>query len=164
MFRKDINMFFSTIPDESRFHEDRINKKLYAVQHERLTRRHNHLDFLCKDEKEYFGVALHFTVLVDEVCYTSFKEDYSKFQALTNYPKLIGNCMSWCYFHLRPEEIFAAMNTKRNLATTNHLAFKEKFIESVETMEFETVSFFKEHLPEIDGKTFWKMCKNEFPY
>jgi hypothetical protein len=96
-FRQNINMFFSTIPDESRFHEDRSNKKLYAVQHERLTRRHNHLGFLGKEEKEYFSVALYFTILIDEVCYTYFKEDYSKFQALTNYPKLIGNCRLCCF-------------------------------------------------------------------
>jgi hypothetical protein len=59
---------------------------------------------------------------------------------------------------LHPQDVFAASKRGRKLD------FKEKFLESVETMEFETVSFFKEHLPEIDGKTFWTMCKNEFPY
>ena len=36
--------------------------------------------------------------------------------------------------------------------------------ESIETMENETIGFFREHLPEIDGYTFWVKCKNEFPY
>lgn len=163
MFRKDINMFFSTIPDESRFHEDHDNKKIHSVQFERLTQQHNHLDFLSKEEKEYFGVALFFTILVDEVCYTYFKNDYDKFQDLTNYPKLIGNCRSCCRYHLHPADVFTAMNRNRRLGSSRKLQFYDKFIESIETMELEIVSFFEQYLPEIYGGFFWIMCKNEFP-
>jgi len=136
-FRQDINTFFSTIPDESRFHEDRENKKVFSVQYERLTPLHHHLDFLSTEGREYFGVALFFTVLVDEVCYTYFKDDYNQFQALTNYPKLIGNCRLCCFYHLHPQDVFAAIKRGRKLD------FKEKFLESIETMELETISFFK---------------------
>ena len=41
---------------------------------------------------------------------------------------------------------------------------KTKFFDAIETMKKETVDFFKEHLSEIDGETFWNRCKNEFPY
>jgi hypothetical protein len=36
-FRQDINRFFSTIPDDSRFHEDKDQKQIFSIQHERLT-------------------------------------------------------------------------------------------------------------------------------
>ena len=57
-FRQDINQFFSTIRDESRFHNDNQAKQIFSIQYERLTPAGKHLDFLSKGEKEYFGVAL----------------------------------------------------------------------------------------------------------
>ena len=161
-FRQDINQFFSTIPDYSRFHEDRGKKQIFSIQYERLNPSKKHLDFLDKDGREYFGVALFFSVLTDMVCYTYYKDNYEKFQSLTRYPKLIGNCLSWCHYHLHPREIFYAMNQERNV-TEPHLLFIEKFFDAIETMKKETIDFFKEHLYEIDGETFWNRCKNEFP-
>jgi len=55
-FRQDINKFFSTIPDESRFHEDKDQKQIFSIQRERLTPQKNHLDFLDKETKELFGL------------------------------------------------------------------------------------------------------------
>ena len=163
-FRKDITRFFSTIPDKSRFHEDNQNKQIFSIQYERLTPTLNHLDFLNKEEKEYFGIALFFTVLTDMVCYSHFKTFYNDFFKLKRYPKLIGNCPSGCNYHCNPSDIFAAMNYGRDILDINRLDFFEKFNESIETMENETIGFFREHLPEIDGYTFWVKCKNEFPY
>jgi hypothetical protein len=71
-FRQDINKFFSTIPDNSRFHEDKHQKQVFSIQHERLTPQKNHLDFLDKGTKELFGVVLFFTILTDMVCYTHY--------------------------------------------------------------------------------------------
>jgi hypothetical protein len=31
-------------------------------------------------------------------------------------------------------------------------------------MKEETINFFKEHLPEVNGDTFWEKCQKEFPY
>ena len=64
-FRDDINRFFSTIPDESRFHEDRDNKQIFSIQYERLTPSRKHLDFLDIELKEYFGIALFFNSVVN---------------------------------------------------------------------------------------------------
>jgi len=55
-FRDDLNRFFSTIPDESKFHEDNQNKQTFSIQYERLTPAFDHLNFLDKDRKEYFAV------------------------------------------------------------------------------------------------------------
>jgi len=170
-FRTDIQRFFMTIPDESRFHEDRINKQIFSIQYERLSggSRNNprddgrdHLDFLTtKQEKENFGVALFFTILVDEVFYTYYKENYNKFQHFTRYPKFMGNCLSWCLYHLHPKEVFSAMN--RNLSN-EYLIFYDTFLEAIPIMEREIKDFFCNHMPTINGQEFWDKCILEFPY
>ena len=162
MFREDLNLFFSTIPDESKFHEDKQNKLIYSVQYERLTPAFDHLDFLNKEAKEYFGVALFFTVLTDMVCFAHFKTHYKKFRSLTRYPKFIGNCPCDCHVHHHPIEIFLALN-KACSNKKNHLDFFDKLLDSIDTMQKETISFLTEHMPEIEGEMFWKKCVKEFP-
>ena len=162
-FRKDINLFFSTIPDASRFHEDTENKQVFSIQHEKLTPNKNHLDFLDTEQKEYFAVALFFTILIDMVFYTYYRNEYAKFNNLTKYPKLIGNCLSWCRFHLHPREIFNAMNHGKR-ANEKNLIFIEKFEQAIEPMKIETLDFINQYLPEIDANEFWRKCKNEFPF
>jgi hypothetical protein len=155
-------MFFSTIPDESKFHEDKQNKLIFSIQYERLTPAFNHLNFLGKEGKEYFGVALFFTVLTDMVCFTHFKRYYKKFRTLTRYPKFIGNCPCACHVHYHPIEIFLALN-KAYSNKKNPLDFFDKLSEGIDAMRNETIRFFTEHLPEIEGETFWAKCKKEFP-
>jgi hypothetical protein len=162
MFREDLNLFFSTIPDESKFHEDKQNKLIYSVQYERLTPAFDHLDFLEKEDKEYFGVALFFIVLTDMVCFAHFKTNYKKFRSLTRYPKFIGNCPSDCHVHYHPIEIFLALN-KAHSNEKPHLDFFDKLSEGIDTMHKETISFFTDHIPEIDGESFWNKCKKELP-
>lgn len=162
-FQEDINLFFSTIPEKSKFHEDILNKQIFSIQHERLTPNKNNLDFLDKENKEYFAVALFFKVLTDMVCYTHYKNDYDKFKNLTRYPKLIGNCLSWCHYHLHPKEIFNAMNQGKNV-TEEYLLFSDKFWEAIEPMQEETINFILQYLPEINETEFWTKCKIEFPY
>lgn len=162
-FRDDINRFFSTIPDESKFHEDNQNKQTFSIQYERLTPALQNLDFLNKEGKELFGVALFFTILTDMVCFSHFKQYYFKFQNLTQYPKFIGNCPGGCHFHFEPREMFFAMN-KGLSPTEPHLLFRDRFLEAIPTMQNETINFFNEYLPEIKGVTFWGKCQNEFPY
>ncbi len=162
-FREDINRFFSTIPDESRFHEDTQNKQTLSIQYERLTPALDHLDFLDKEKKEFFGIALFLTVLTDMVCFAHFKSYYSKFKNLTRYPKFIGNCPGGCHYHLHPRDIFFAI-TKDLSPTEPHLLFREKFIVAIEIMKSETVNFINEHLPEVDSENFWSKCRSELPY
>jgi len=165
-FRTDIQKFFMTIPDESRFHEDRENKQLFSIQYERLTNRHNHLNFLTtKQDKMNFGVALFFTILVDEVFYTYYKESYETFQQMTRYPKFIGNCMTMCRCHLHPKDVFSAiMNRYRSCLSNDHLTFYDTFFEAIPIMEKETKDFFCNYMPTINGKEFWNRCVSEFPF
>ncbi len=167
-FRQDINQFFSTIPDQSKFHEDNQNKQTLSIQYERLTREFDHMNFLSADDKVNFGVALFFTVLVDEVCYTHFHSNYETFRRLTLYPKFIGNCLSWCHYHLHPRDIFNAMNQtqikSQDNTSFNRLDFYDKFNEAIPIMKTEILNFFKQYLSDVDEQQFWEKCKIEFPY
>ncbi len=161
-FRQDLNTFFSGIPDGSKFHEDREKKNIFSVQIERLTGNYPHLDFLNNEEKAFFGVALYFTVLVDMVCYTYYKEDYVYLQNLTRYPKFIGNCMGGCRFHFHPSRIFEFMS--QNQSGRKRPAFSEIFELAIPVMKQETEDFFQEHMLQINGIRFWEKCQAEFPF
>jgi len=168
-FREDIQTFFATIPDNSKFHEDIQNRRIYSIQYDRLTLDFDHLNFLCsRQHKVNFGVALFLTILVDEVCYTYFKTSYDSFSRQTLYPKFIGNCPSGCHYHLHPREIFVALNYSRknnqSSKSSDHLDFSETFVSSLPIMEKETKHFFKCYLPHIDEQEFWSRCLSEMPY
>jgi hypothetical protein len=163
-FRGDFFEFFSGIPDKSKFHEDILNKETFSIQYERLTRDFGHVEFLDRTEKEYFAIALFFTVLTDMVCFSYYKNYYEKFRKLTSYPKFIGNCPGGCHYHYHPSDIFAAINKGFEISSKDRLDFYKKFNEAVSTMENEIVGFFHEYLNEIDGQLFWQKCKNEFPF
>jgi hypothetical protein len=175
-FKVDLDRFFSTIPDESKFHEDCEKKQTFSIQYERLTMDFAHLDFLSTDDKVNFGVALFFSVLTDVVCFSHFKWHYQKFRALTLYPKFIGNCPSGCHFHLDPRDIFLAMNhsrkDSRNIQSKERLEFSGKLEESLPVMEEEVKEFFAKYTFDDDGHphlfktewaTFWEYCKAEIP-
>ncbi len=166
-FRQDITLFFLTIPDQSRFHEDNQTKQTFSIQYERLTRYFGHLDQLKKTDREYFGVALFFTVLTDMVCYFNFRENYNNFRRLTLYPKFNGNCPGGCHYHNHPSDIFVAMNFSRSkpldILLPERLDFYEKFNEAIPTIEKETKDFLIDYLKEIDEQLFWEKCKEEFP-
>ena len=164
-FRQDILQFFSTIPERSKHTFG--DKSIFTIQYQTLTKDYNNLDFLDLNEKAYFGTALFFTVLVDQVCYTHYQLFYNKFRSLTLYPKFVGNSPSTDQTNIYPGDIFAAFNYSRDDRKRNEtprVEFWEVFNNAVTPMERETVNFFKKHLTTIDGAEFWNKCKNEFPY
>lgn len=162
-FRDDLNQFFSSIPDASKFHEDAENRQIYSIQYERLTPSFDHLDFLDKDGKQNFAIALFLTILTKMVYFSHFKPHYSKFRNLTRYPKFIGNCPGGCRYHYHPRDIFFAMNRGRS-KTEQHLVFYDKFLGATETMKEEIINFFSQYLTEVNGEIFWDKCQKEFPY
>ena len=167
-FRSHLQQFFASIPESSR-HHDKYDPDTYYIQYERLSRDFKHLDFLFdKEDKINFGVALFLTVLADEVCYTHFKPFYSEFKSVTNYPKFIGNCPGGCHYHFHPSDIFGALNYSRNknngISSMAYLNFRDVFIQAIPAMEEEIMSFFSEHMCNIDGSIFWQKCYNELPF
>ena len=58
------------------------------------------LSHIPKEELVFFYYSLSCTILIDQVMYSYFKEDYSKFEKLTLYPKMshwlcIDNANPW---------------------------------------------------------------------
>lgn len=167
-FRNDIQKILMSIPEKSRHHHNPDDKMTFTIQYERLSRDFNHLDFLTHQEKVYFGISLFFTVLVDQICYTHYKDEYENFRQLTLYPKFIGNCLTMCHYHYNPKEIFSAMNysSKKTNDNISHkwFNFRELFIGAIPIMEKETKVFFETNPIKINGNEFWKRCIIEFPY
>lgn len=163
-FRKDIQNFFAKIPDRSKHTFG--DQKVYTVQYESLTKDFNYLDFLDINEKAYFGTALFFTVLIDQVCFTYFGQHYGKFYSLTLYPKFVGNSPSTDRTNFPPRDIFTAFNYSRDkekMFNTPNVEFWHTFNQAIPVIENETKGFFKKHLSEIDGLVFWDKCVKELP-
>jgi len=164
-FRKDILTFFSKIPERSKHTFE--NKNVFTVQYQSLTKDFDYLDFLAEENKAYFGVALFFTVLIDQVCYTYYQDHYYKFERLTCYPKFVGNSPSTDRTNLNPRDIFGAINYSRDkekMFNTENVKFWNAFNKAKPVMETETMDFFKNYLSDIDGHEFWQRCEQEFPF
>ena len=164
-FTTDIERFLMSIPPESRNHD--YDKSIFTIQYERLTKDTAHLDVIVPKHRAYFAIALFLSVLVDEVCYTHFKQEYARFRALTLYPKFIGNCPGGCHYHLHPSDIFAAINYSRygRIKTRRpDVVVYGLFDEASDVMKEEVFDFFTNHLTTISPEDFWTRCVSEFPY
>lgn len=163
-FNADLNKFFGSIPDSSKFHEDSERKNIRSIQYERLSLDLKHLEFLSDGQaKENFGVALFFIVLVDEVFYTYFKQDYQSFQQVTLFPKFIGNCPGGCRYHLHPKEILLAINYSRK-GKLGEINFYESFKLAQPVFYKWIESFLQLNFPFINRIDFWNKCLRECPY
>ena len=168
-FRSDLETFISSIPEESKHHHNRQDKETFTIQYERLSKDFIHLNFLTDHEcKINFGISLFFTELVDEVCYSDFKEHYERFRQLTLYPNFIRNCLSVCHYYFHPKETFSALNYSRkepfDISSLDQINSFQAFPEAIPVMEREAKEFFAKYLPEISGELFWQKCVEEFPF
>lgn len=163
-FRADIQQFMMSIPAGSRHHDN--DESQFTIQYGRLTKDTRHLDVIAAEKRAYFAVALFFSVLVDEVCYTHFQWYYDKFRSLTRYPKFIGDCLGACRYHLHPREIFTAINYSRdvrNAETRPNIEVQSVFQGARGAMRKEVFDFFTHYMTEIDPTEFWGRCVYEFP-
>jgi len=176
-FQSHLQEFYNSIPDDMRHHNNHSSyfdsvfedeNKTFTIQVDKLSNNGRgtnieHLKFLSPEEKIHFSISLFLTILTDQVCYTYFNS-YSKFRSLTNYPKLTGTCMSMCHINLHPKHIFQHIDTESDWSyrDISMIEIKNIFYESKDFMKQEVLSFFKNHLNEIDGETFWKKCEEEF--
>jgi len=155
-----------SIPAESRNHD--FDKSIFTVQYDKLTKDTAHLEVISPENRSHFAVALFFTVLVDEVFYTHYKDEYHAFRSLTMYPKFIGNCPGACHYHLHPRDIFSAINYSRDNGKNNarrpDISIYDSFSQAIEVMRREIFSFFTDHLTAINPAEFWQKCVAELPY
>lgn len=112
-YQQDLLSFAAQIPIEGNKH---YNKNEPTIQYFFLTPQYNYLEIIPADRQALFAVALFWTVLIDEVCYSNYKALYPAFRQKTLYPKFIGNCTapslmsSECGHHLHPKKILQAIN------------------------------------------------------
>lgn len=163
-FRQDIQQFFSKIPNRSKHSFD--DNSIFTVQYQALTKDFDYLNFLDENQKAYFGTALFFTVLIDQVCYTHFRQYYNRFHELTRYPKFVGNSPSTDRTNFPLRDIFGAFNYSRDKErtfNTPNIEFWHAYSEAKSAMEKEIKDFCINHLIEIDGQQFWNKCLVELP-
>ena len=109
---------------------------------------------------DLFATALFYTVLIDQVCHYYYRSMHPRFERLTRYPKLRGDCPGVCYLNLHPSTILDCIG-----ATPSGLCNRTKKAKLVdvsrEVMRNEVLDFFDKHLPEIDGDAFWARALDE---
>ena len=175
-FQSHLQEFYNSIPNDMRHHNHHpsssyYKNKTFTIQVDKLSNHARgtnieHLKFLSPEDKIHFSISLFLTIIMDQVCYSYFNSIYFKFRSLTNYPKLTGTCMKMCHINAHPTEIFQHIDTEfnRNYRDISMIEIKNIFNESKDFMKQEVLSFFKNHLNEIDGETFWKICEDEFKF
>lgn len=90
-FREHFQEFWSAIPSSEGFRLGSLQKR-------------NGLDVLAhipREDLSYFLSSLACTILIDQVMYTYFPNDYSDFREMTKYPK-----MTTAWIHTNPWMIF----------------------------------------------------------
>ena len=117
-----------------------------------------------RERIRFFAISLYLTVLVDQVMYSRFKSSYQQFRALTQYPKWKGDCPGACNYHMPAESIFQVIGLA---LFSENLKYQAEFLpllaEAVPFMREEVVSFFRLHMPEVDGDAVWDRCMLESP-
>jgi hypothetical protein len=155
-FRSDLRAVVAVcLPDHSDGDEIRIQPRTLSTANEVIRA-------WAPDRLNVFAAALFFTILVDQVAYTHFRHVYSRFRALTRYPKFCGDCPGGCNYHLNARSIFNALRSNAGPATgwSGRFTLLE---ESVEVMHAEVLDFFSHHLTSVSGEEFWRECLAEVP-
>lgn len=160
-FRGDLAQVVRSAPSPNHFAENSYDTDLQP----RVLSRHNQAVRLWhEDRRALFGVALFFTVLVDQVCYTHVRGWYRQFQTLTRYPKFKGDCPGACHYHLHPLGIFSALGRPPGqLDWGVSQEYRSVLADAAPAMESEVLEFFRDHIPGVDGAAFWARCVAEIP-
>lgn len=113
--------------------------------------------------RDQFAIALFWTVLVDQVCFTYFRPQYAAFQAMTMYPKFTGDCPGGCGGHIHPRHILLAVGSPPYVGGGDWTGTADPSEDSLAVMHEEVFDFFKHHLPEVAPDEFWTRCLAELP-
>jgi hypothetical protein len=156
-FRDDLRRFMMSIPADSRHHNGNTE---FTIQIYTLWKESPYLDVVPAEHHANFAVALYFTILLDEVFYKHYQPHYTAFRALTQYPRLIGNCLGGCSDHVHPAEIFSAINARGggSVMTRANVNVSDVFQQAIPVMKEEVMDFFENHMPSIDAQWFWSDC------
>lgn len=133
-YRQDFKNFWNKVPSRNNYVSGEPLFKFAGLI------KNNNFDALSEishENQPIFLSALGCTILIDQVIFTYFKNDYEKFQQLTRYPKMwVGwtNANPWMVFHQN-------IRLPRNL---NKGEVIEKFSKFAEFFIMDLKSFFNE--------------------
>ena len=103
------------------------------------------------DHRPKFLACLYFTVLVDQAMHTHFSFESRRFEELTQYPKFrvgLGHAL-----HMNPASIFT-VPIQHGLVSED--ALRQIIPEAMTLFVDETVSFFRDHMPQIRASDFFE--------
>ena len=111
------------------------------------------LEHIKKENLGYFLSALAGTILIDQVMFTYFKEDYEKFRGMTLYPKITWST-GWCA-NVKPWQLF-----EHRIALSRELRNPEKINQFTKFIKFfakDLKEFFEKNQFK---KASWESIKN----
>ena len=156
-FRGDLHAVLSALPS---LHKTHTNARNVFVQPRTLSNENLVIRTWHQQHVDLFATALFYTVLVDQVCHCYFRNLHPRFEHLTRYPKLTGDCPGACFWHLHPSTILDCIGAKPG-RVCNGLRRAMLVDGSREVMRDEVIDFFDRYLPEIDGNAFWDLASVE---
>ena len=151
-FRNDIHEVIASRPTPDRHI---LEGREAVIQPHNLTTENPAICSWASERLELFATTLFFTTLVDQVCYSYYRDSYPHFQSLTRYPKFKGDCPGGCNSNLHPRSIFRVVG----IGSISSPIFDE----AVGIMRKEVIDFFQNILKNVDGGEFWRKCLNELP-
>ena len=157
-FRADIAAIVAGLPP---MHEH--DPGTIVLQPRTLSTKNPAVRLLSEERRGLFACALFLTIVADQVCYTHFRQSYSRFNELTRYPKLKGDCPGGCYTNIHPQNAFA-IGGRSGARDRSILDFQGLLPPDVlDVMRLETHSFVAEHMPELSAENFWAHIDREIP-
>jgi hypothetical protein len=118
---------------------------------------------LSDERQALFACALFLTIVADQVCYTHFRSAYDRFRALTQYPKLKGDCPGGCSAHIHPSNALAVGSEPGRPQWSAPDIAARLPADVLLVMRAEVSSFISEHLPELNPGEFWEQVDREIP-
>lgn len=159
LFREDLTLVAAAVPTT---HEHDAGEVVFQP---RTISRHNAVVRTWPEERRLlFAAGLFLTALVDQVCYTHFRDSYPRFRELTRYPKWRGDCPGGCFHNIHPIAVFRAIGARLgSLNDIRDLPFSALPDDLLSTGKEEVYEFMLRHLPEVAPDEFWRRCEAEIP-
>jgi hypothetical protein len=156
-FRGDLHAVLRALPSP---HATHTNGRDIFVQPRTLSDENPVIRNWDQSHVNLFATALFYTVLIDQVCHYYFRSVHPRFERLTRYPKLTGDCPGACSWNLHPSTILNGIAATPGCL--GNRTRKAKLVDgSREVMRNEVLDFFDKHLPEVDGDAFWALASDE---
>lgn len=129
-YRQDFEKFWNKVPNRNNFATgEPLFKFTGLIKNDSF----DALSEISHEDQPFFLSAIGCTILIDQVMFTYFKNDYEQFQQLTKYPKMwVGwiNANPWMVFH---QNVRLPRNLNKGEVIENFSKFAEFFIKDLKS-------------------------------